>query len=265
MDALDDSIFESRPVDKNDENVQNYIIREDGFEEVKKRITSKKNKATIIGAAVSIAILLVYQFYLKDDFDFQFIAVYIPILSVFLFVSSRRTTKKLIEKQKSIFAGYELFVTTDSISRVITGYPSITIMFADIRDIMKSKDGALLIRSKTTVHDIISVPAQLQNFEELEQKLVAIKPISGKNTLLKYQILRLIISVGLIATMFIVATAEDVWILLGAIVLLLVYIVWVITVILKSKNVDKQGKRTLYLSILLPLGVILFAVFKLLK
>ncbi len=167
-----------------------------------------------------------------------------------------------INTQKALFQSYSLTITNNLITRERINTPSISIYFSEVKEIVKNKNGSFIIRGKDN-NDIIEIPAQIDEYSQLEMTLQKIQPIVLKSQIPffeKYQSLMGFVNLGL---MFCVVTVTNKIIVGLSGSLFVTLMVWSLIKIRKSKNVDNKTKKAVLLSIVVIVSIITVVIFKL--
>lgn len=235
---------------------EQYKIKAEGFGEIRKQIIIRTIPMGLIALAVGIGISV----YNSDGQDNQVsvLPIVIPIcLGALAFGIS-----KGLNRQKLLFESYKLSISNDEIIREQTNTPTIRIPYSDINSIIKDDKGNFSIKGNKAL-DIIGVPSQIENYEQLEKLLNQILPIETKNQVSsnqKYQILSVLLTLGFMATIYISTNKFFVGIsgtLLSGI------LIWSFIQVQRNKNIDNKTKRGSYLTILVLFSVIVTMIVKL--
>lgn len=144
--------------------------------------------------------------------------------------------------QKKIFGSYVLTLNNNEITREQHNTPTITISIPAISEIIKNQNGGFTIKGNSNV---ISVPAQINDYQKLEKLLSQITQISTK-TNQTFQILLSIFTVGLSAAFYL--SKHKIIVRVSGTVLLLI-MGYSFFEIQKSKNIDSKSKKIMWLLI----------------
>ena len=162
------------------ETMEEFKIRENGFDEIRKALLIKRIPILILAGGGGIIISLY-----KTDEQQSTITVLpfvIPIvlgaMSVGLYIGLKR--------QRKLFESYTLIVGSDFIKREQLNTPTIVLQKTEIKDIIKAKNGAIIIKGNNA-GEVIGIPNEIADKEKLEQLLDAIKPIVYKPSLPVFQ------------------------------------------------------------------------------
>ena len=171
-----------------------------------------------------------------------------------------------IGRQKEIYESYKLTIDDNSITREQYNTQTITITIADISDIRKNSNGSFTIKGKSAINVII-IPAQIENYEKLEQLLSEIKQISCKNK--KTYHLQMLFMKWL--PIFIIGLMFGVYVIKNKIIvglcgtILLIIMGYSILITQKNKNIDNKTKRGVWLSVIVIasiIGVMYYKIFR---
>jgi len=215
-----------------------YKIKENGFDEMKRKIVVKTTLIMIF--AVIIGLVISYLNINTEKNELGILAVTIPIAIIAITIG----IIKGVKKQKKISESYKLTITDKEIIREQVDTEPNIIPFDEIKSIEKNSKDWIIITGKKIINPII-IPAQIDNKIKLEQELnniMAIKPmnIEKTNSIKANNLLIILIFIASLVTMFI-SSNNIVMITSGIIsILILVYLIYVIQM---SKNIDKKTKK----------------------
>jgi hypothetical protein len=119
-----------------------------------------------------------------------------------------------------------------------------------------------MVRGKT-VRDIILIPAQIENYEQLETALNEIKPITTKGKTTSWIQLQRLLGLVAIALMICVYTVDNKIVVGVAGALFTVFFIYSFIQIQKSKNVDYRTKRSRWFTLIVVLSVLGLTIMKL--
>jgi hypothetical protein len=236
--------------------MQIFKIRQDGFKEIRKKMLLRSIRLLLIAGAVGITISTINS--KSKENDVNVLPITIPVIAVALGFRIYRG----VNRQKGLFESYTLTITNNLITREQLNTPTISIYFNEVKEIAKHKNGSFTIKGKQTV-DLIGIPAQIENYTQLETSLQQIQPIVVKDKVQfieKYQSLAGLVTVGLMLCVYTVSNKIVVGLTGTALVALLV---WSFIKIRSSKNVDSKTKRSVWWVLLVLASVIAVMIFKL--
>lgn len=233
-----------------------FQIKENGFAEIKKAILIKTIPILMLAGGTAIAIS--YFNSSRQSSDVNVLPFMIPILLVVIV----NGIFKGLRRQKELFESYKLIVNEDEIVREQKNTPTISISHNEIKSITKNSKGILTIvgNSKT---EIIGVPTQIDNSERLEQLLSQIHLITNSDKQSfsqKYNIFVTLLTIGLMASVYLSTNKLIVGITGTLLLLILSYSFYEIRT---NKNVDKKTKKITWWLILVLISIIATMRFKL--
>lgn len=233
-----------------------FQIKENGFAEIKKAILIKTIPILMLAGGTAIAIS--YFNSSRQSSDVNVLPFMIPILLVVIV----NGIFKGLRRQKELFESYKLIVNEDEIVREQKNTPTISISHNEIKSITKNSKGILTIvgNSKT---EIIGVPTQIDNSERLEQLLSQIHLITNSDKQSfsqKYNVLVTLLTIGLMASVYLSTNKLIVGITGTLLLLILSYSFYEIRT---NKNVDKKTKKITWWLILVLISIIATMRFKL--
>jgi hypothetical protein len=225
-----------------------YRIKVDGFKEIQKRIVLKQIPFTLF--TLTIAIYIYYSYLTKIEIGINILPFIIIVVILYLGYGSF----KRIKFQKTVFESFRLIILEDSITREQQLLGTKTIPKNQISSISKQKNADLTIIGANQL-GFINIPAQIENYTEIEQILNQIQPIMNiekENLWVKYAsyfnylIFILFIGVFFLKNKIIVALSGSILIFF-----LMVSFIYV----MKSKLIDKKTKKLFWGVFILILGI----------
>ena len=227
-----------------------FKIRHDGFNEVRKKIISRTVPIALLAAIGGLTIS--YFNSKSESLDITFLLIIFPFILVLiglgLFLG--------IKRQKDIFNSYTLTIEDENILKSQNLISDIKIHFKDIKEIIKNKDGSFVIKGKQS-RDIIGIPVQLENIDELELTLSNIFEITLNDKKTLTQKFPWVLPLAVIVLMIIVYISEN-KILVGiAGITLVIGLVYSFVVTQRNKQIDRKTKRTMWLSLIVLFSIIL--------
>jgi hypothetical protein len=237
--------------------MRTYKVKQNGFDELKKKITSRV--LPLFGTMFAFVIFFNYP---KNNGSSELIlSLFTIVLVVGIMIYAWFRGMK---KQKELFESFELTIDNDAIVRERKNTPAIRVERSGIKEILKTQNGSIIIKAGRKV-DFIWIPAQMENMAELEQVLnsfVAIKLQSEKTLLDKYGTALPFLSLLLMA---IVYSAKNKYVVLTAGGCLIAFLTWSVIILQTSKNIDSRLKRSSYWSILVIAALIAAMIAKLME
>jgi len=236
--------------------MQVFKIRQGGFTEIRKKILFRSVPMLLIGGAVGIIVSTINSKHGANEVNI--LPIIIPLIGGALALGIYRGVKR----QKTLFESYTLTITNNLVTREQLNTPIISIYFNEIKEIIKNKNGSFIIKGKEAV-DLIGIPAQIDDYSQLETTLQQIKPIIVKDKVAfldKYPSFAGLLTIGLMLCVYTVNNKIIVGLTGTALVALML---WSFIKIQKSKNVDSKTKQSVWLVLLVLASVITVMIYKL--
>jgi hypothetical protein len=232
-----------------------FTIRTNGFNEIKKQLIIKSLPLLLISMSFGLAIVF---FNTKDK---QNLITILPFMIPILLFALGYGIFIGIKRQKMLFQTYKLIFTENNVIREQINTPSINIQFIDIKSISKDKKGGFTIKGKKATETIL-IPAQIDNYENLELLFNKIKPIEKFNQLSfdeKYKIPTTILILFCMATVYISFNK----ILVGICGLIVSgLLIRSFIKIINNNNIDNKTKRIGYYSLLVLASIVAVTIMK---
>jgi len=239
--------------------MEQFKIRQNGFNEIRKGMLIKVVPILLLAAIVGIAIS-----HFSSSGQESEVNIY-PFLIPIVLLALGFGIYQGIKRQKEIFESYRLIIDDNCIIREQCNTQTISISIADISEICKNSNGSLIIKGNSTV-DVIVIPSQIDNFEKLEQLLSEMKCISNKDKktfLQKYiGLFSILLPITTLGLMAIVYLCEDKIIISISGTLLLVILAFSFFEIHRNKNIDNKTKRGSWWLILVVTSIMLILIYK---
>lgn len=236
--------------------MQTFKIRQDSFNEIRKKALIRTIPVLIIAGAVGITISVIDTRQNETDVN-----VLPFIISVAVFVLGFGLYRG-INRQKALFDSYTLIITSNLITREQLNTPTISIYFNDIKGIFKHKDGSFTIKGKDT-SDLIFIAAQIDDYSQLETSLQNIQPIVTRDKVgffEKYQSLSGLLTIGLMLCVYTINNKIIVALTGTALIALMI---WSFIKIRSSKNVDSKTRKGTWWVLVVLISVIAVMISKL--
>lgn len=236
--------------------MQVFKIRHNGFKGIRKKMLLRSIPLLLIAGTVGITISAINS--KQKENDVNVLPIIVPVIAAALGLGVYRG----VNRQKALFESYTLTIMNNLITREQQDTPAISIYFNDVKEIVKHKNGSFTIKGKEPV-DIIGIPAQIDNYTQLETTLQQIQPLIVKDKasfMERYQSLAGLLTVGLMLCVYAVNNKIVVALTGSALVALMV---WSFIKIRRSKNADSRTKRNVWWVVLVLASVIAVMIFKL--
>tara|TARA_B100000683_G_C12286530_1_gene472141 strand:+ start:55 stop:777 length:723 start_codon:yes stop_codon:yes gene_type:complete len=226
-----------------------FKIKENGFDEVRKKMILRTIPIALIAACGGLAIS---HFNTNgQSSDVNVLPFVIPIIIGAMAFGLR----KGIKRQKSIFDSYELTIDNERIIRRQNLTPDIEIQFSQIKEISKNKNGSLTIKGEN-LNNSIGVPSQIENMIELESILSKLFKITTSDKQSFQQKYPWVLSILTIVLMMVVYIAKN-RILVGFVgSSLTIGLIYSLVITQKSKHLDKKTKRGMWFTLIVLFSVI---------
>lgn len=223
--------------------MQQFTLRKDSFGEIKRKAVIRTVPVMLVASAAGIFIGVSSNTSAADNMNI------LPVVILIAAVSLAIGLYTGINRQRKLLESYILTIDNHLIKREQLNTPAISLYSNEITEISKSNNGTILIKGRNS-SDVIVIPAQVENYNQLETLLQEIKPFtdatSAVSVLNKYQRVLSLISVGLMVC-FYISTNKMVIATTG--IILIVLMGWSILKVRTNKNIDSKTKRTTLLSV----------------
>jgi type III secretory pathway component EscS len=235
---------------------EKFKIKENGFDEVRKKVLYRTIPIVIIAAAGGLLISLFNsngQTTEVNTLPFV-IPIIIGALAFGLF--------KGLNRQKQIFNSFILTIDEIEVTREQALTPAISIPVSEIQQIIKNSKGTFVIKGKSP-QEVIGIPSQIENSEALESFLSELKSITvsdDKSFVQKYQWVFPLLTVILMVITYLSTNKLLVGITGTTLTIGLIYS-FITTQ--RSKHIDKKTKKSMWLVLIVLFAVIAITYFKL--
>jgi len=203
-----------------------FEIRKDCIKEVRKTMLKKG----VVFSLFVVAVIFLAHFKNPN--------IYATIIAITIMVGGIIWGfNKVVNRQMILYESFILTIDRQSINREQYDTPDIVIKTSDISRIIKNRNGSYSIKGSSPGTKI-EVPAEIENFERLENALSGIMQIS-KKTGIQFEDLVMILALGSFAAVLI---SEDKTIIAvcGAIVLIISCYSFYLN--RQNQNIDSQSK-----------------------
>jgi len=154
--------------------MQTFKIGPDGVAQIKKKSLLRSIPISLLAATFGITVAIINSRGVKVDIStFIPMIIFVPIALGFGF---RRGLKRL----QAMMESYELTISENLIIREQVNTPDISIYHSEVREIVQLKNGNFSIKGSRN-NGIIIIPAQIDNYTQLETILKQIHPIATKS------------------------------------------------------------------------------------
>jgi hypothetical protein len=235
--------------------MQSFRIKEDGFKELKKRFLKRMIPTLVIAMSIGVMMSSINSNY--QDIGEIFYFAFIP----FLLLIGGFSLYRSLQKQKALLESYELTISDNVIVREQLNTQDIAIYIKEVQEIVKHKNGSFTIRGKKA-QNLIIIPAQIDNYEQLEIMLQKICPITTKAQEAFKQKIQMLLSFAAIGSMICVYVVTNKIVVGIAGSAFAILSICGLVMIQRSKNVDRKTKNMMWISLLAILSTIGTAIMK---
>ncbi len=233
-----------------------FTIKEEGFKEIKKE-TLRKNLPTFIFSSL---IGIFFVFYTSTDTQNSIYALVLPI--VVLLVILPFSLSRGIEKHIRLLRTYKLILEPEAIVREQKNATTIRIKNTDITEIIRTPTGGFIIKGRSK-QDVITVPKQVNNYDEVERILLQTRPITTQvkiHAIQKYGSVLSVVTISLLVAVY----GSDNKVVVGVCGILSLLLLTVAFIeILTNEQLDKKTKLTAWYVLIIIISVSVAMYFKL--
>jgi heme/copper-type cytochrome/quinol oxidase subunit 2 len=249
--------------------MQTFRIKPDGYKEIRKKMLLWGIPSYIImfGIVLTITFSIDYDrndqikpdsYSYSDPYEWITWAIPVIIIASAASIGFFRALRRI----KKAYESYELTISENLIAREQANTPTISIFLGEVEEIIKRRNKILMVRGKT-VRDMILIPAQIENYEQLETALNEIKPITTKGKTTSWMQLQRLLGLVAVALMICVYTVDNKIVVGVAGALFTVFFIYSFIQIQKSKNIDYRTKRSRWITLIVVLSVLGLTIMKL--
>lgn len=246
-----------------------FRIKPGGYKEIRKKMLLWGIPSYFIIVAIALTITFSMDYGRNDEIKpdsysnsdpYEWITWAIPVIVVASAASMG--IYRAIRRVKKAYESYELTISENLIAREQANTPTISIFLGEVEEIIKRRNKILMVRGKT-VRDMILIPAQIENYDQLETALNEIKPITTKGKTTSWIQLQRLLGLVAVALMICVYTVDNKIVVGVAAVLFSAFFIYSFIQIQKSKNIDYRTKRSRWLTLIVVLSVLGLTIMKL--
>ena len=237
--------------------MNSFTTRSGGFPGIRKKILRRMLPVFLVTIAAGTSISLYKSG--NDTYSAMNVIYYYIIGGLILFCWR---VYREISKRKKIYETYTLMIDDFSITREQHNTPAITTYIDNVTDIVKNKDGSFIIKGKSA-SEIIGVPAQMDNYDELERLLNQIKPVTADTKSLRGLKMRAWLTLVGVALMIVVNAVNNKTVVAIAAPVAVVVLGWNFIAVQRNKNVDHTSKKMSWIMLLVIASIIASAYMKL--
>lgn len=236
--------------------MQQFKIRQDGFKEIRKHALVRSIPILVILIIFCIATSTINSKSKAEDINT------LPFIIPIILGAAGFGIYRGINKQVALFGSYTLSISNNLIRREQLNTPAISIYYNDVKEILKNKNGSFTIKGKSS-GDLIGIPAQIDNYAQLEATLQGIKTITTKEKESLLQKYPVIPGVVMLSLMLCVYTVNNKIIVAISGTIVTGLMLWSLLKIQRSKNVDHKTKRNSWLVLIVLISVVAITILKL--
>ena len=227
--------------------MQQFKIDESSYKKARKRLLIWS--PLLIVFAVGVAILT------ADHGTIEFAASSLSFTLLYLVVILGFSFFTVFRRQKKMFLTYSVTISNERITREHGGTPPLTISFMEIKEIVKTKKGAFIIRGLQR-KDVIFIPFGIENKDELEARLAELAPISSKSQDPVYKHYRSFLGLGAFLMWIAVSIVINKTLVVITGVLSIGLYIWAYYEIQTNNNLSENRKKRSYIYFLFILLVL---------
>ena len=188
---------------------------------------------------------------IDNEYQLQFLLIFISLMLVAFFISSYLTLKRL----KTQLRSYVLTINENEIIREQNNMTTIRHLKSDITEIIKNHNGSFTLKAQS-INDVIGVPIQIEYSDKLENLLNQIKPVQVRTSQAwweRFTIPYVIITIALMAGVF---TSTNVLIVEISGIILLSIFIYSLFMMYNNKNIDSKVRRWMFVIIVPIISII---------
>ena len=236
--------------------MQKFKIAESSYKEIRKRL--------LIGSLITIVIIGCISILTTDHGTIRFNTSTLSFMIPYLIVVFGLIFFSVFRRQKKMLLSYSVTISDEGITREQAGAPPLTISFMEIKEIVKTKRGAFIIRGLQR-KDVILIPYGIEDKDTLEDRLAELAPISSKSQDPAYKHYRNFLSFGGLVMMLCATTVSNKTLIAISGTLSIGLYVWAFYEINTNNNLPVSTRRRSYIYFLIILLVLATMYTKLIK
>jgi len=161
-----------------------------------------------------------------------------------------------MKRQKALFESFKLIIDDEKITRERLNTPVIVIYKKDVKQIIKASAGTFCIEGDSKLNAIV-IPSQIENYDQLQQTLNEIKPLTvyTKKNFIEKMFIPIVLSIAALFVGHFYVSNKVVSVISGIVLVLVLGASFYVSV--TNKNIDKRTKMVSYFS-LLVLALVVF-------
>ncbi len=235
---------------------QQFTLRKDGFKEIRKAMLLRM--IPIFSALFFFVYMVNFYPYRNQPGSMDTMVYLVPLLlgAVGFGVYTG------VARQKKIFESYVLTFDGSALTRTQYNTPDVVLNYDTIRAILKNKNGSITVKGDSAVN-VIGIPAQMEAFEALEKLLNEIKPVTSTPAKSLFQVVYGLLPFVTLALMAVIIFATNKIIVALSGTALLGLLGYSVFEIMRSKNIDRKTRNSMWLMIFVVFSILTTLYFKL--
>jgi len=225
-----------------------FRINKDRFDEVKKETILRTIPTFVALTAVIFLTNMLNSGDLTRNLDVLFI-----VLPFILVVMSIGTFWGL-RKQKASLESYRIHVGRESVERILLNTPALTIAREDIKSIIKSSSGSIMIKG-ISKKDIIYVPPQINDFDKLLAALSELQVITYKDET-GFEKNKSILTFGALGLMAVLYISQNKLLVGITGTMLLLILSYSLYEIMNNKSVSRKTKKSMWMTLFVFIAIV---------
>jgi hypothetical protein len=231
-----------------------FKTQPEGFAIIRKQALTRFIPVMLLGVIVVGAA----NFSTTSGFDTDTLLFTIPIMLVAVAIGIFNGLKK----RRRLFDSFSVEINEDTITRIQEDTPDLALNRLEISSISKDRNGTITVRGMSA-YDIIQIPAGMERPDELEAALLRIMPFSEGAQRSLLERFGWITGVVAILLMMVIRFADNKAVVIAGGVALIALLIWGFMKAYRNKNVPEGYKRSIWIMLLLIVGVIVAILMKL--
>jgi len=230
-----------------------YNITPCGFKEIKKPVLIKIMPFILIAVT---AVIMISPFNSTDKVDTGTSPIVIIVIALVIGSSVYRS----MQKQKAFFESYTLTIKSNIVTRTPLNTRTISIYLNDTIEINKNKNGNFVIKGKDP-DDIIVILAQIDKYDQLEEALNQIKPITQTPKSFRKIYSLLIALVTITSIIFVYSSSNKIIVAVSGLSFTGI-MAWGFIEICNDKNMDEKFRRKFWWIFVVIASVLITMIYK---
>jgi len=244
-----------------------YTLKPEVFQQEKRKVIRRSVIIfLLLLAAASVAgLLALWSGRDQADSADGFLPVWsaFVLIGVFALYGAYRGMRRSLRILKDGWDSYELGFGEDFVLKKQANMPEVEIGRDEIIRVQeatsKGTPNGLVIRTADR-HRFISVPVALDGYEEVKGKLADWQPVEPLSTV-KYRYLQILIWLFMPASFLVIFLSRNEWLVLGAGIILVTFMGFVIFELYRSRNIDPRAKNLRFM-VVATIGLIVIVVLR---